>query len=124
MPRILIVEDEPNVRGNLMEILQLMNVDVRGAADGDEGLSVAREFLPDLLLCDVRMPHADGFKLLKELRNDPKIQHIPVILLTAHTDFDVREKGLQYGANEFLTKPIAVDDLINSVNRYLSDVVL
>ncbi len=124
MPRILIVEDEPNVRGNLIEILQLQHFDVRGAADGREGLAVTREFLPHLILCDVRMPHADGFVLLQNLRSDPNIQDIPVILLTAHTDFDVREKGLEYGANEFLTKPISVDDLIDSVSRYLPDVAL
>lgn len=124
MPRILIVEDEPNVRGNLMEILQLMNFEVRDAADGNEGLAIAREFVPDLLLCDVRMPHADGFVLLEGLRSDPKIQDIPVILLTAHTDFDIREKGLECGANEFLTKPIAVEALMESVNRFLSDVAL
>ncbi len=119
MARILVIEDEPNVRANLVEILELMEYEVRGATDGLEGIEIAREFSPHVVLCDVRMPRADGFEVLQALRQAPNTRESGVIMLTAHTDTGVRQKGIAAGADEFLTKPISVDDLMRAVERML-----
>jgi len=121
MTRILVIEDEPNVRANLVEILQLMNFDVRGAADGIQGIQTAQEFLPNLVLCDVRMPGADGFEVLQTLRANPDTANMIIIMLTAHTDVEMKERGIAEGADAFLTKPIAVDDLIACLRDCLGE---
>lgn len=105
--QILVVDDVPaNVK--LLEA-KLTNeyYNVIGASDGFEALAIAKEKRPDLILLDVMMPGMDGFEVCKKLKEDPKVSHIPVVMVTALSDHKDRIRGLDAGADDFLTKPIS-----------------
>ncbi|HTR57637.1 MAG TPA: response regulator [Casimicrobiaceae bacterium] len=105
-PRILIVDDnQANVK-MLQTRLAADGYDVVTAADGEEGLAVARQQLPDLILLDVMMPKLDGFEVCRQLRADPQFPFVPIILVTAMADSKDVIAGLEAGGDEYLTKPI------------------
>jgi adenylate cyclase len=105
-PRILIVDDnQANVK-MLQTRLLADGYDVVTAADGEEGLAVAREQLPDLILLDVMMPKLDGLEVCRQLRADPEFPFVPIILVTAMADSKDVIAGLEAGGDEYLTKPI------------------
>jgi adenylate cyclase len=105
-PRILIVDDnQANVK-MLQTRLLADGYDVVTAADGEEGLAVAREQLPDLILLDVMMPKLDGLEVCRQLRADPQFPFVPIILVTAMADSKDVIAGLEAGGDEYLTKPI------------------
>ena len=105
MTKILVIEDQLEVRQNLEDILLLENYDVVTAVDGEQGLDLARKVLPDLILCDVMMPKLSGFEVLSSLRQDPQLATIPFILLTAKADHAAVREGMTLGADDYLTKP-------------------
>jgi CheY-like chemotaxis protein len=115
MSRILIIEDQREMRENLATILEMEGYTVVRAADGREGLSVARSERPDLILCDVMMPGMDGHEVLRALRADPATLHIPFVFLTAKGDKRDQRTGMNLGADDYLTKPVTVSDLLNAV---------
>lgn len=118
--KILIIEDQATMRRNVALMLQLEGHDALTAANGVEGLETALRERPDLILCDVMMPEMDGHAVLRSLRDNNELKHTPFIFLTAKGDRnDVRE-GLGLGADAFLTKPIAREDLLAAVNQWLS----
>ncbi len=119
MKKILIVEDEMILRQNLEEIISLHGYDVRSADNGETGLNAARSFLPDLILCDIKMPRYDGFWLIEQIRNEAKLQSVPFIFISAKVDRrDVRE-GMELGADDYITKPFTSAELINAVKARL-----
>ncbi|HEY9824099.1 MAG TPA: response regulator [Stenomitos sp.] len=115
MHKILVIEDENPVRSNLVKILQLEQLNAIGAANGQEGVDLAKEHLPDLIICDIMMPVLDGYGVRNALFQDPATAMIPFIFLTAKADkVDVR-LGMSLGADDYLTKPFTRDELLEAV---------
>lgn len=115
MKKILLIEDDDLVRANTAEILGLANYQVRSAENGKKGLQVAKEFSPDLIICDVMMPELDGYGVLHILAKDPDTAGIPFIFLSAKSDKSEIRKGMELGADDYLTKPYEDTELLNAV---------
>jgi len=105
-PKILVVDDEEKNLKLLSIILQSGNYDIQTATNGREALEKTREYSPDLILLDVMMPEMDGFETCRRLREDPDTRFIPVVMVTALGDQESRNRGLDAGADDFLTKPV------------------
>ncbi len=116
MKRILVIEDEPEMRRNLQTMLRLEGFEVLSAANGRAGLAVAQAEIPDLILCDVMMPVMDGHELLRALREVPGTMNIPFVFLTAKGERADLPSGMNLGADDYLTKPVAREDLLEAVN--------
>jgi two-component system alkaline phosphatase synthesis response regulator PhoP/two-component system response regulator VicR len=120
MPRILAVDDEPNIVRLIQVNLERQGYQVETANNGAQALAKIRANRPDLLVSDVMMPEMDGLELVKNIRMDPALESLPIIMLTAKTqDADVM-KGYQYGADMYLTKPFNPQELLQFVKRLLS----
>lgn len=115
MKRILIIEDEEQTRRNLTTILRMEGYEPVTAADGARGLELAREAPPDLILCDVMMPHLDGHGVLAALRRDPVTEAIPFIFLTAKGERHDLRAGMNLGADDYLVKPVTATELLAAV---------
>jgi signal transduction histidine kinase len=115
MPSILVIEDEQAIRETVMEMLELEGMQVAGAANGDAGIQLAREFLPDVIICDIMMPGRDGYGVLFELQSDPLTANIPFIFLTAMADRDSQRYGMTLGADDYVTKPFTPSELLSAV---------
>ena len=118
--RLLIVEDNPDFRTYMAEELA-GEFDVRQAEDGEEGLRKAYECHPDIIVCDVMMPRMDGFELCKRLKNDIETSHIPIILLTARAEDDVRREGYESGADAYLSKPFNMEVLLARIRNLIEE---
>jgi DNA-binding NarL/FixJ family response regulator len=117
--KILVIEDEPEMRRNIMTILKLEKFQVLGAENGSIGLELARREIPDIIICDVMMPGLDGRAVLSALRADPSTVAIPFIFLTAKGEkSDVRD-GMNLGADDYLAKPVSKRDLLEAVRSRL-----
>ncbi len=115
MKKILVIEDEPEMRRNLLTILRLEKFEPVGAENGKAGIALAKSAKPDLILCDVMMPEIDGFGVLKALRADAATASIPFIFLTAKGEkVDIRS-GMNLGADDYLTKPVDKTDLLSAI---------
>lgn len=119
MKRILLIEDEPEMRRNLSTILKLEKFDVLSADNGRAGLEIAIQSKPDLILCDVMMPEMDGHGVLEGLRTNTATMRIPFIFLTAKGEKADLRSGMNLGADDYLTKPVAKADLLNAINARL-----
>jgi diguanylate cyclase (GGDEF)-like protein len=119
MQKILVVEDEDDIRNNLLRLLRIEGYAVEAANNGLRGLELARQTQPSLILSDVMMPELDGFGLIEALRRDPQTQQIPVILLTARADRSDIRQGMNLGADDYLTKPFQRDELLAAITSRL-----
>ena len=119
MATLLVIEDEAPLRANLVRLLTAEGYQVITAADGDEGIRRARADRPDLVICDILMPLVDGYGVLATLRSQPETAATPFIFLTASADKDDLERGLQSGANDYVTKPFKIADLLAAIKRRL-----
>lgn len=117
--KILVIEDADALRKDVLEMLVYEGFEVEGASDGVEGVRRARQFRPDLIICDIMMPQMDGYRVLAELQPDGAGITIPFIFLTAKSDKSEMRYGMDSGANDYLTKPFTAEELINSVSRRL-----
>ena len=117
-PRLLVADDNADMRQYLTRILA-ESYDVQAAPDGEAALSAARQRRPDLILSDVMMPNLDGFGLLRELRADPGLKTIPVILLSARAGEESRVEGMQEGADDYVVKPFSARELLARVAAHL-----
>ncbi|MDH3243527.1 MAG: response regulator [Saprospiraceae bacterium] len=113
--KILVIEDNTEVRENLVEILSLSDYDVLAAPEGKTGVSLATEHLPDLVLCDVMMPELDGFGVLRILSKNPATMDIPFIFLTAKAEKTDFRKGMGLGADDYITKPFDDVELLDAI---------
>lgn len=120
MPTLLVIEDEPQMRKNTATILKMEGYTVFAAADGREGLEIAQRELPDLILCDVMMPHLDGYGVLAALQSSEATARIPFIFLTAKGEKADLRAGMNLGADDYLTKPADIDDMLNAIATRLS----
>jgi DNA-binding NarL/FixJ family response regulator len=113
MKTILVIEDQPVMRRNLVTILEMEGYRVVSAEDGRKGLAAARSNpIPDLVLCDVMMPELEGYGVLAALREDAVTATIPFIFLTAKGEKSDLRTGMNLGADDYLTKPVSRDDLL------------
>lgn len=117
--RILIVDDEPHIRRILTFLLEQKGFETLTAADGLQALDVARSEVPDLILLDLMMPHMDGFEVCEKLRSEFSTAQIPVIMVTAKGEVNDKVRGLQGGANDYLTKPYDNKELLVRVQNML-----
>ncbi|MEY3050759.1 MAG: hypothetical protein RLY31_544 [Bacteroidota bacterium] len=119
MKKVLIVEDMAEVRENIQEILEISGYEVVAAADGAEGVDKALAEQPDIILCDVMMPRLDGFTVLNILSKRPETSDIPFVFLTAKSEKEDFRKGMDLGADDYLTKPFTVEELLNVIETRL-----
>lgn len=119
MNKILVIEDQPQMRKNLVTILVMENFDVVSAENGRVGIELARQQTPDLVICDVMMPDLDGYGVLKALRELPATADIPFIFLTAKGDKSDVRAGMNLGADDYLTKPVVREDLLAAISARL-----
>jgi len=119
MKKILVIEDEPEMRRNLQTILRLEGYDVMAAEHGRGGVELARRQRPDLILCDVMLPELDGYGVLEELRADPDTERLPFIFLTARGEKPDIRAGMNLGADDYLTKPVAKAELLAAITARL-----
>ena len=119
MYKILIIEDNTDIRQNLEEILTLSGYEVTTSADGKEGIQKSIEVQPDLVLCDIVMPKIDGYSTIKILNENPKTAGIPVIFLTAKAEKEDFRKGMSLGAFDYITKPFDDVTLLRTIETRL-----
>ncbi len=119
MKKILIIEDEQFIRENIVEILESSDYKVFSAPNGVIGVELAQQQLPDLILCDVMMPDLDGHGVLEMIRSSPATAALPFIFLTARANPNDLRVGMNLGADDYLTKPFRVPDLLNAVQSRL-----
>ncbi|GIV81876.1 MAG: hybrid sensor histidine kinase/response regulator [Anaerolineae bacterium] len=120
MTKILLIEDDKALLDDVLTILRFEGYEVLGAPDGGEGVRLAREHLPDLIISDVMMPVLDGYGVLLALQADPATSKIPFIFLTAKAASDQVRLGMHLGADDYLPKPFTNDDLLNAVRARLA----
>jgi signal transduction histidine kinase len=119
MTRVLVIEDEPQILENTMEILEMEGFEAIGADNGTKGIELARKHYPDLIICDIMMPGIDGYQVLLELRNDTRTVNTPFLFLTARADRASLQRGMELGADDYLTKPLTPDELMTRVRTRL-----
>ena len=118
---ILIVDDEPNIVLSLEYLMQQAGFEVRSARDGDAALEAMEGGAPDLVLLDVMMPKRDGYEVCQAIRSRPEWKHVKVIMLTAKGREVEREKGISLGADDYVTKPFATQELVDKVRQLLAE---
>ena len=116
---ILIVEDEPNIMKFASRVLELEGYQILEAWDADEGLAAIRKNHIDLILLDLMLPGTDGWEVLRQLKNDPQVSAIPVVVFTAAVELPNQERALSMGAAEFLMKPLSSTKLKETVHDTL-----
>ena len=115
MKKILLIEDNLEVRENTAEILELAGYEVVTASNGKIGVEQAQKIKPDLVVCDIMMPELDGYGVLHILSKQDETAKTPFIFLTAKGDKDDLRSGMNLGADDYLTKPVANNDLVNAI---------
>lgn len=113
--RILLIEDDVVVRENTAEILRFSDYEVLTAPNGKRGVILAKKEFPDIIICDIMMPKLDGYGVLQVLSNDEKLKDIPFIFLSAKANHEDIRKGMNLGADDFLTKPFEESELLTAI---------
>lgn len=119
MQKILLIEDNTEIRENMTEILELAGYEVVAAADGKEGVALAQQHKPDLIICDIMMPVLDGYGVLHMLQRNNALQNIPFIFLTAKSERSEIRKGMEMGADDYITKPFEGAELLSAIESRL-----
>ena len=119
MKKILVIEDEPEMRRNITTLLRYHNYEPISSENGRQGVEAARREKPHLILCDVMMPELDGHSVLQALQTDPSLARIPFIFLTAKGEKEDLRCGMNLGADDYLTKPVGNADLIRAIETRL-----
>jgi DNA-binding NarL/FixJ family response regulator len=112
---ILVVEDDPDLSGNVALILTMEGFDVLTAANGLEGLAAVHTLRPDLILCDILMPGIDGYVFHQKIKIDERLADIPFIFISALNNLDDLRRGMQAGADDYLCKPFSAEQLVAAV---------
>lgn len=116
---ILVVDDEQDLLDLIEYNLRQEGYDVIKAENGREGIQMAKEHMPDLVLLDIMMPQMDGIEVCDKMREDSTLSHIPIIFLTARSDEKTEIEGLNKGADDFITKPISTTKLVSRIKAVL-----
>lgn len=120
MAKILIVDDSPTEQHVLKSMLTNAGHEVVAAKDGEQGVAVSKQEMPDLILMDVVMPGLNGFQATRKIMRDPATAHIPVVMVTTKDQDTDREWGMRQGAKAYLVKPVTEPDLLKQVDELLS----
>lgn len=115
MKKILIIEDDPFIRENVFEVLELSGYKAFTASNGKEGIMLAFEIIPDLIICDIMMPKMDGYEVKDKLSQNPRTKSTPFIFLTAKAEIKELRYGMALGADDYITKPFEIADLLQSI---------
>ena len=120
MPKVLVIEDEPDNRDLVRFVLEMAGHEVVEAVTGEEGLALAREARPNVVLTDVSLPGLlDGYEVTRRIRADPELRDLPVLAITAHAMRGDRERALETGCDDYLSKPIEdLEAFADWVTRY------
>jgi len=119
MKKILVIEDEPEMRRNITALLRYYDYEPIAAESGRQGLELARREKPDLILCDVMLPEVDGHGVLQAMQTDTALARTPFIFLTARGEKEDIRSGMNLGADDYLTKPVANSDLVRAIETRL-----
>lgn len=119
MKKVLVADDDRNILYLISEVLAKDDYEVAQAVNGDHALKLARETKPDLIVLDIMMPGLDGFKVLKELKDDPQTKGIKVVVISAKTKPEDVDKGLAQGADHYFTKPFKISELTSKIRELL-----
>jgi DNA-binding NarL/FixJ family response regulator len=119
MKKILVIEDEPEMRRNITALLRYYDYEPIAAENGRQGLEMARREKPDLILCDVMLPELDGHGVLQAMQTDAGLASTPFIFLTARGEKEDIRSGMNLGADDYLTKPVANADLVRAIEARL-----
>jgi|SRR5688572_15560731 DNA-binding response OmpR family regulator len=120
MTRVLLVEDTPSLAAEIVDILRMEDFDVSLAKNGLDALQQLRIRLSDIVVSDLFMPEIDGFELIKELKKDDHLKHIPIIILSARTTNDTMDHVKELGADLFIKKPCDSKYLVGSIRQVLN----
>lgn len=119
MARVLLIDDDQTNLEFMRQLLRMEGHELVWAADGEQGLALLRQLRPDLIICDVIMPHLGGYAVLETVRADPQLAGIPVLLFSAAMDEEARAMGMRRGATEVLAKPFDLAQLRGAIRRCL-----
>ncbi len=122
-PRILVVDDDPDLREIVLLKLEISGFETHAEADGEAGLAAALELVPDLILLDWMMPKLTGIEVCRLLRDDLRTSRVPVILLTAKAQVSDIERGFAAGADDYIVKPFSPTELLARINGIMSRAV-
>lgn len=120
MKKVLIVDDEQDIVESLQFVLEASGFECHCAYNGEDGLNLAREILPDLIILDVMMPKINGYKICRLLKYDTKYKNIPILMVTARSQNEDKQIGEETGVDEYITKPFELDDIVKKVEGYLN----
>src|ERR1700730_12143644 len=115
MLRLLVIDDHDEIRENIAEILSLAGYETFTAKNGKKGVEIALKENPDLVICDIMMPELDGYGVLHLLRKNPGTENTPFIFITAKTERTDFRKGMEMGADDYITKPFDDIELLNAI---------
>ncbi len=119
MRRILVIEDNRDNMVLITDVLTSLHYEVLQAADGEQGVQKAAEERPDLILMDLSLPRMDGWTATQLIKADAGLQHIPIIALTAHAMMGDRERALEAGCDDYISKPINLRELAKKLSKFL-----
>lgn len=119
MPKILLIDDDQPVRSGIRDLLEVKGYTVIAVDNGRDGVSLAEDVAPDLVLCDIMMPGMDGYEVLRELRAQPTTALTPFIFLTSKSEMSDLRQGMRQGADDYLVKPFLASDLYESISTRL-----
>ncbi len=122
MKKILVIEDNLQIRENIVAILELSGYNVKSASNGKEGIKLAETLVPDLILCDIMMPGMDGYDVLEEVQKKKKIAGTPFIFLTGLSKKNEVRRGMNLGADDYITKPFENEELIEAIESRLKKI--
>ncbi len=120
MKRVLLIEDDVILRENTAELLELSHFEVITAPNGTIGISTAKKEMPDIVVCDIMMPEIDGYGVLEALSKNSDTRFIPFIFLSAKTERKDVRKGMDLGADDYITKPFTEDELISAIDSRIA----
>lgn len=120
MKKILIVDDEQDIVESLKFVLETSGYTCYCAYNGEDGLRLAKEIMPNLIILDVMMPKINGYKISRLLKYDAKYKNIPILMVTARSQEEDKLIGEETGADEYITKPFELDEVVKKVEQYLN----
>ncbi|MFD2724669.1 response regulator [Hyunsoonleella rubra] len=124
MKTVLLIEDDIVLRDNTAELLELSGYKVLKASNGKTGVALAKKLRPDIIICDIMMPELDGYGALEKLSKSKITKHIPFIFLSAKTEHQDVRKGMNLGADDYITKPFSEGDLVSAIESRLAKMAI
>ena len=117
--RVLVVEDNPDNMTLIVDVLLELKYEVLQATNGLQGVSIAQETTPDLILMDLSLPKMDGWTAARKIKEQENLNHIPIIALTAHAMIGDRERAIEAGCDDYISKPINLQELAVKLDKYI-----